>query len=251
MTTNYRLLNAFESLFEGKAYRHRVSNQNDLICVQLFEDLAALGKSPKLTQRIRSKQWVANTQNKRHGVKARRGDGTFGELVPGEPVLADPEYLVARGIIATVELGVECKVLNKAMIKQIDRVMKDLREQVADFRKGTGSRPITVAVVGVNHAAYTVGYESDRAWRTGIVETIDPISGKTKRQRHAHPSEEAEETISRLRADVAPHYDELLLLRYKATNEHPFPFGWLDAAGTERDYGALLTRVSREYDQRF
>lgn len=171
--------------------------------------------------------------------------------MPDEPVTKDPEYLVGRGIVATVEIGVECKVLNKAMIKQIDRVMKDLREQIKDFTKGTGSRPITVAVVGVNHASYTVGYEGDRAWKTGVVETKDAATGKVKRQRHAHPIEEAEEAIKRIQDMVAPHYDDVLVLRYKAINEHPFPFDWVDSAAAERDYAALLTRVSREYEQRF
>lgn len=217
----------------------------------MFEDLLALNKSAKLVNRIKSQQWVINTANKAHGVKARRGDGTFGELVPGEPVKIDPDYLVARGIIATVEIGAEAKILNKAMIKQIDRVMKDLREQVKDFNRGTGSKPITVAVVGVNHAPYTVGYEGDRAWKTGIVEQVSATTGKIKRSHHAHPSEEAAETIKRLNEDVRQHYDEMLVLRYRAINEHPFPFEWVDLPATQRDYATVITKISREYEQRF
>lgn len=219
--------------------------------MQLFEDLLALSKSVKLTQRIRSQQWAINTANKAHGVKARRGDGTFGELVPGEPVKVDPDYQVARGIIATVEIGAEAKILNKAMIKQIDRVMKDLREQVKDFNRGTGSNPITIAVIGVNHARFTTGYEGDRAWKTGIVEQVDAATGKVRRSQHAHPIEEAAETIKRLNEYVRPYYDEMLILRYRAINEHPFPFEWVDLTATQRDYATVLTKISREYDQRF
>src|SRR5450759_2424406 len=109
---NYRLLSAFASLFEGKPYRHRISNQNDLICAELFEDLLLLGKSRKLVERIASQQCVVAAGNKTHGVKSRRGDGTFGELVPGEQPIAAKDYLVARGIIATIEIGAECKILN-------------------------------------------------------------------------------------------------------------------------------------------
>jgi len=232
-------------------YRHRDSSQNDYICVQLFEDLLALDKSAKLTQRIHSQQWVINTANKAHGVKARRGDGTFGELVPGEPVKVDPDYQIARGIIATIEIGTEAKILNKAMIKQIDRVMKDLREQVKDFHRGTGSKPITIAVVGVNHAPFTTGYEGDRAWKTGTIEQVDAATGKIKRSQHAHPIDEAAETIKRLNEDVRPHYDETIILRYRALNEHPFPFEWVDLAATQRDYATILTKISREYEQRF
>jgi hypothetical protein len=45
-------------------------------------------------------------------VEARRGDGTFGEIIPGEIAIDDPGYVVARGPIATVEIGVEVKILH-------------------------------------------------------------------------------------------------------------------------------------------
>ena len=43
----------------------------------------------------------------------------------------------------------------------------------------------------------------------------------------------------------------LLVLRFRATNVSPFPFEWLDYAQTAKEYGALLVRLSREYDRRF
>jgi hypothetical protein len=30
-----------------------------------------------------------------------------------------------------------------------------------------------------------------------------------------------------------------------------YPFEWVDHAGTAADYGAMLVRISREYDRRF
>jgi hypothetical protein len=79
--------------------------------------------------------------------------------------MIDPGYLVARGPIATVEIGVEVKVLAKAMIKQIDRVINDLRNQVVQFKRG-GGRPICVAIVGIKRADSMVGYEGDRPFPT-------------------------------------------------------------------------------------
>ena len=37
----------------------------------------------------------------------------------------------------------------------------------------------------------------------------------------------------------------------RATNVAPFPFEWVDVEQTSKEYGALLIRVSREYDRRF
>jgi hypothetical protein len=92
------------------------------VAMHLFEDLIAVGRSPKLIDAaINRKERVLNAQNKRRGISARRGDGTFGEIIPGETAVDDAGYLVARGPIATVEIGVEVKILAKAMIKQIDR----------------------------------------------------------------------------------------------------------------------------------
>lgn len=251
VTTPFRLLSTFQDLFDGKPYLHRKSNQNDLICVQIFEDLFTLNKSPKLSARIREQTHVVNSSNRTHGVKARRGDGIFGELVPGERVHKSKDFEVGRGIIATIEIGAECKILAKAMIKQIGRVMNDMRDQVKQFNKGTGSTPITIAVVGVNHAAYTIGYEGNRTYRTGLMEEVNPHTGKIKRIVNSHPSEEAEEAIKRLQEEVRPHYDEMIVLRYKATNETPFDFTWVDIDATRRDYAAALMRISREYERRF
>jgi len=233
----YQLLTEFENLFSGHPYRHRDSSLGDFVAMHLYEDLVTLNKSTKLESRIQSKEWVLNTANRRQGIKARRGDGTFGEIVPGEIAITDSGFLVSRGKVATVEVGVEVKILAKAMIKQIDRVVGDLQKQVVEFRRGSGT-PICVAVVGINHAQYCTSYEGTHAFKT---------DGKANR----HPSQEANEARRRLLADAAPHFNEFIILPYDAINEPPFPFMWVNANLVEQNYGAALLRISREYDRRF
>ncbi len=234
----YRLLAEFRNLFDGQQYRRRDASLGNYVAMHLFEDLLAAGRSPKLVAAIQAKQLVLNVQNTRRGIEARRGDGTLGELVHGAEPVADPGYAVARGPIATVSIGVEVKILAKAMIKQIDCVINDLRNQVEHFRKG-GSHPISVAIVGINHADHCTSYEGDRAFPT------------TGRGGYPHPSQEAPAAEKRLLAEAKPSYDEFLILRFNATNEPPFPFAWLDLQNTTLDYAAILTRISSKYHQRF
>jgi hypothetical protein len=66
-----------------------------------------------------------------------------------------------------------------------------------------------------------------------------------------HPIQEAADAEGRILAQVKPHYDELLIPRYKATNIAPHPFEWVGQKDTRLDYAATLTRISRQYDQRF
>lgn len=205
--------------------------------MHLYEDLVAIDRSPKLTKAIRDGILVLNVANRTQGIRARRGDGTLGELVPGVTPIWDPGYGVGRGKIATVEIGVEVKILNKAMIKQIDRVLNDLRNQAVQFRKG-GSQAVCVGIAGVNHADHYVSFEGDRSW---------PTTGK---QGYLHPIQEAAEAQRRLRDDAAPSYNEFLILGYKATNEAPYPFEWVDFEQIRLNYGALLTRISSTFQQR-
>lgn len=106
------------------AVKDRSSNQGDLVAMHLFEDLHAIDRSDRYQERVESGRSVLNTLNTRHGIKARRGDGTFGESVPGEEPIHLSGFVVGRGPTATIEIGVEVKILAKAMIKQIDRVVK-------------------------------------------------------------------------------------------------------------------------------
>lgn len=236
--TDYRLLKEFRGLFADKKYEHRRSNLGDFVAMHLYEDLVAINKSESYVFSVESMSRVLNAQNKRKGIKARRGDGTFGELILGEKPVADPGYRVARGPVANLEIGVEVKILAKAMIKQIDRVKNDLAHQVQHFKKRSGSRnPICVGIVGVNHASVATSWEGERSYRTD--------GGKYK-----HPIQEAKEAIRRL-AEVAERYDEFLILPYRASNEPPYPFDWVDENDTRQNYVAALQRVSNEYQARF
>jgi hypothetical protein len=165
------------------------------------------------------------------------GDGTFGELVPSAAATVEEGLAVARGPVATIEIGIETKILAKAMIKQIDRVIGDLIRQTEEFKK-RGGNPICVGVVGVNFSALYTSYEGARAF---------PTDGS----RYKHPIQEAAVAVSRLQQRAAPSFDEFLTLRFNAINTSPHPFSWVDQQETALEYSALLTRVSREYDRRF
>src|SRR5712691_8114856 len=161
----YALLRTFRSLFEGQPYRHRIANLGDLVASHLYEDLVALGKSTKLTKRVQHHERVVNLKNLMTGKPGRRGDGTFGELVPAAVALTEKGMLVARGPVATIEIGAETKILAKAMIKQIDRVITDLINQIMQFKRG-GGNPICIGFVGVNHADEYTSFEGRRKYRT-------------------------------------------------------------------------------------
>jgi hypothetical protein len=236
-STEFALLDIFRSLFDGTRYRHRDSSLGDLVASYLYEDLVKLNKSALLTSRVQSHECVVNIGNKALGKPSRRGDGTFGELVPTVIAITEKGLLIARGEIANIQIGAETKILAKAMIKQIDRVIGDLIRQVDEFRR-TGGTPICVGFVGINSAKNYTSYEGEREW---------PTDGK----KHKHPFQEAGEAERRIRERALPNFDEFLFLRFQATNVPPYPFQWADYAQTVKEYGALLVRLSREYDKRF
>jgi hypothetical protein len=234
---DFKLLSTFESLFKGKRYRHRDSSLGDSVAAMLYEDLFALGKSAKIIERIKTQDRVLNRKNITVGKKARRGDGTFGELVPTADAVLGEGLAVAVGPVANIEVGVETKILAKAMIKQIDRVISDLRRQVEHF-KSHGNNPICIGIAGVNFAESCTSYEGDRPF---------PTDGK----KYKHPCQEAQDAISRLLQKAAPEFAEFLILKFAATNVEPYRFAWIDAENTRHEYAAMLTRISREYDRRF
>lgn len=233
----FLLLDRFASLFDGCQYNHRRSNLGDSVAVCLVEDLYALGKSTMLRQRIDEGSRVTNEQNVTVGKWGRRGDGTFGEIVPTIVAIERGAFRVKRGPVATVEIGTETKILAKAMIKQIDRVIGDLIRQVDEFKRRSRNS-ICIAIVGVNFAPQYTSIEGTREF---------PTDGK----KYKHPIQEAEEAIVRLDKRARDKFDEFQVLRFRASNTPPFPFEWVDEARTRLEYSALLTRVSREYDQRF
>jgi hypothetical protein len=226
-------MKAFQSLFAGKRYLHRRSTQGDWVAQYLFEDLLALRKANAFVAHVESQEVAVNTGNKVRGKAARRGDGTLGELVPGASTIPASGFRVARGPVANLQIGVEVKVLAKAMIKQIDRVINDLDTQVTHF-KSQGPQAIAIAVVGVNHADRCTGYEGKRRFASDVP-----------------PSREAPEAITRIQARLKDVYDELVFLRFKATNEAPYAFSWVDQNETSLDYASALTRISRLYEERF
>ncbi len=232
-----RLLKTFQGLFEGTKYLHRQSNLGDMVAIEFYEDLVAIGKSAKLPSRVAAHDRVINLKNVTIGKKARRGDGTLGELVPSAIALVEKGFLVARGQTANIEIGAETKILAKAMIKQIDRVMGDLMRQVEMFKKH-GGNPICVAFVGINFSGTYTSYEGERSY---------PTDGK----KFKHPVQEAASAEARLRSEVQSAFDEFLILKFIATNSSPYPFAWVDYDALKLEYNALLTRVSREYDARF
>jgi hypothetical protein len=232
-----RLLKRFESIFSGQVYKHRRSNLGDLIAIEFYEDLVSLKKSTKLASRISSHDRVINLRNITIGKKTRRGDGTLGELVPTAVAVVERGFAVARGPTANLEIGAEAKILAKAMIKQIDRVIGDLKRQLEMFKK-QGGNPICIGFVGINYANEYTSYEGDRAF---------PTDGK----RYPHPIQEAKAAEIRLVNEAKPSFDEFLILPFKATNSEPYPFEWVNHRDLQLEYGALLTRVAREYDSRF
>ncbi|MBX3402824.1 MAG: hypothetical protein KF699_05340 [Phycisphaeraceae bacterium] len=233
----YKLLDAFRGLFDGVKYEHRRSTLGDHVASFLFEDLVDVGRSTKLVERVRSGAAVVNAANVTVGRKARRGDGTFGDLVPGVCAAVFPGYVVQRGRIAAVDIGVETKILAKAMIQQIDRVISDLQRQAEHFR-ATNPRALCVGIVGINRAEQYISFEGTRRF-------------KTDGRKHKHPLQEAEEAESRLMHRARSTFDEFIVLKFRATNIRPYPFEWVDGRETEVEYGAALARLSREYDARF
>ena len=123
------------------------------------------------------------------------------------------------------------------MIKQIDRVIGDLRRQVEMFKK-QGGNPICIGIVGINFSDRYTSYEARRSY---------PTDGK----KFKHPIQEAAEAERRLLSEAKPVFDEFLVLRFSATNQKPYPFVWQDLSALQLEYGAMLTRASREYDKRF
>jgi len=234
---SYRLLDAFRATFEGQIYRHRVSTHGDRVALYLYEDLYGLNKSDNFCHNVDTHQSVVNGQNTREGIRARRGDGTFGEAVPGAKLQQLPGFRIAGGSVATIEIGAEVKILAKAMIKQIDRVINDLRSQVDHFRRG-GGNPISVGIVGINYAPEYTSYEKDRSY---------PTDGRN----YPHPAQEAAKAEARIETEARPKFDHFMFLRFRASNVHPFPFEWIDERATELQYAAVITRIVRDYDRRF
>ncbi|HZQ18611.1 MAG TPA: hypothetical protein VFA90_07805 [Terriglobales bacterium] len=176
--SNYELLREFQGLFTGKPYLHRNSSLGDWVASFLYEDLFQLRKSEKLYDRILAGTRVLNAQNRTVGIQHRRGDGTLGELVPVATPIKEEGFAVARGPVATIEIGIETKILAKAMIKQIDRVIGDLVRQTEEF-KHRGGQALCIALVGVNFAEQYTSFEGTRSLRVvGLIRTRSNVAAR-------------------------------------------------------------------------
>lgn len=170
----------------------------------------------------------------------RRGDGTFGERVVSSEPLKVTGFDVARGKTADVRIGVEVKILATAMIKQIDRVVSDLRKQAHQFEAVTPDA-ISFAIVGVNRAEAYRSYEGDRFYDK---------PGETG----GAPVAEAAEAVRRLvdgSFGAASAFDEFLILDFGATNREPYLFAWAHKRTAADEYMAALQRMSGLYERRF
>jgi hypothetical protein len=231
----FALLRQFEATFRNGPYIHRNSQLGNRIADYLYEDLYALGLSRKFNDRVDARSHVLNPKGISPGIRARRGDGSFGDLIPGSKVLVVPDFKVARGPTADVEIGAEVKILAKAMIKQIDRVIGDLCRQADEFHQKSATA-ITVGIVGINFAERYVSHEGDRRY---------PTNGKSG---NLHPAQEGREAERRLLQAEGP-YDEFIQLGFRATNEPPYGFEWVGRV--QDNYAARLLRLLKKYDTTF
>lgn len=228
----YRLLQGFRSVFEGVSYKHRDSTIGNRIGRALFEDLLYHNVSAAYREHVRNGRCVVSLGGGIHGRLIRRNDSIFGLPPAGVMGVRRQSGLeVFEGPVAEPRVGCEVKILAKAQLKQIDRVISDL-DNFATRMKRLNERCINVAIVGVNHESNYLGHEGERTFR-----------GKLGR-------EEPRTTIGRLGV-LREVYDELLILGFKATNQPPYPFGWLDTKMVELDYASALTRVGERYQERF
>lgn len=232
----FRLLDAFESLFLGKPYKHRISTLGNFVATHLYEDLLEHAGSNKFNERVESGKCAVNIDGSTRGVNVRRGDGTFGMIVPAHAPQHVKGFAVLQGMVALTQIGAEFKIVTTAHLKQIDRVITDLTGSAVSL-KTKSPKAITVGFAAVNYSENWTGIEGTRTF---------PVQRKPQKAML-----ESDETSRRLLELARPAFDEFMLLRFKATNQSPYPFEWLNEANTTADYAAALVRIAHEYDERF
>ena len=230
----FRLLETFRTTFAGTVYKHRDSTLGNKIGRQLFEDLLTHQVSLIYGEHVGRGAGVVNRSGKILTPRAmRRNDSIFGKPPVGASL--DPPaqgYSIREGPVAEPRIGCEVKIIAKSQQKQIDRVISDL-DNFGLRMKGLSQECINVAVIGVNQESNYVGHEGKRAFK------------------HKLRQQEPVTVIAKLREHLLGRYDELLVLRFRATNQSPFPFEWFDTSQIELDYGAALTRIGELYQRRF
>ena len=230
--TDFKLLAKFEETFRQGPYLHRNSQLGNRIADFLFDDLYALDSNSRFRRDVDTGRAALNPKGTSPGLRARRGDGSFGPVVPGYQVQPYRNHVISVAPTAEVDIGAEVKILAKAMIKQIDRVISDLCGQSRAFRTKSPDAT-TVGIVGINVADHYVSFEGGRTYPTGAY--------------GPHPVQEAHEAERRLLASAEPCYSEFLVLPFKATNEAPFAFEWVREREVRDAYASILTRLLRSY----
>lgn len=233
---SFKLLAAFEALFQGTVYKHRSSILGNLVAMRLYEDLYEHGNSSSLNQCVDDGKCVVNVAGSTRGVDVRRGDGTFGAIVPSSTATPAEGFTVLQGMVALTHIGAEFKIIATAHLKQIDRVLTDLTGSAATLKEKS-AQAITVGFAAVNYSERWTGMEGTRSF---------PVERTPKRALEA-----SEETSRRLLQVARPAFDEFVLLKFKATNQEPLPFSWMNAKGTAADYGAAVVRIADLYEKRF
>lgn len=232
MVNDFGLLKKFDETFRGRPYFHRNSQVGNRIADYLFDDLYLLDESSRFRADVDSGRIALNPKGVSPGLSARRGDGSFGPIVPGYTPRAYPGHLIPVAPTAEVDIGTEVKILAKAMLKQIDRVISDLCGQSRHF-KTKSPDALTVGIVGLNLADHYLSFEGTRRYPTG--------------QYGPHPYQEAPEAERRLLSAAEPCYTEFLVIPFRVTNEPPFDFTWARERETRDQYAAMLTRLLRAY----
>ena len=124
------LLRAFERTFDSGPYLHRKQNLGNIIGERMYYDLRETKVSKAYNDALLSGGFGLNRDVRIAGREARRGDGAFGRFILGQKIvphatISGETQPLTRAPIAQVQVGVETKILAKAMIKQLSRVLTD------------------------------------------------------------------------------------------------------------------------------
>src|SRR5574341_1276501 len=206
----FRLLETFRKTFAGTLYKHRDSTLGNKIGRQLFEDLFMHQVSEIYQDHVRRAMGVVNSGGRIQTPRAiRRNDSVFGKPPAGANLnLPEKGFSIREGPVAEPRIGCEVKILAKSQQKQIDRVISDL-DNFGLRMKSLSPKCINVAIVGVNEESDYVGHEGRRAFK------------------HKLRSQEPLQVIAKVREHLLDRYDELLVMRFRATNQTPYPFDWV------------------------
>lgn len=251
--SGYRVLDVFANLFHGRIYNPRSSTQNNAICQAFFEDVYSLGRSKTFVLRCDQGTHVVNARSEVHGISVRHGDGTFGERVPSAEPKRISRFAVPEGALSTLEIAIEVKVLSVALRKNQGNRLAELSHQLDAFKRAArvdNQRPlITIALVFLNAAERFAAIEGHQSSLKGGPPARITIADGITRKSPAQEAATTEAFFVREMQQIGYRYP--LILKYRATNEPPYPFAWADQARTVADYSNVLTNVCLDYENLF